>query len=90
MSLVQFENRVGRAIESGPYEIIPIEQSLQLQPPGMRAFMFWRKPSSVIVQHPDGTEEVLEILDVTRQAQISLIGITLLVTLLVWLISLKR
>ena len=90
MSLVQFENRVGKAIKSGPYEIIPIEQSLQMQPPGMRAFMFWRKPSSVIVQHPDGNEEVLEILDFTRQAQIALFGITLLISRVVWLITLKR
>jgi hypothetical protein len=89
MSLVKFENRVGKAIKTGPYEIIPIEQSLQMQPPGMRAFMFWRKPSSVIVQHPDGNEEVLEIMDVTRQAQIALFGISLLITLVAWLISLK-
>ena len=52
--------------------------------------MFWRKPSSIIVQRPDGNEEVLEILDVTRQAQIALFGITLLITFVAWLISLKR
>ena len=85
MSLVQFENRVGNPIKSGRYKIIPIEQSLQLQPPGMRAFLFWRKPSSVVVQHPDGTDEVLDIPDVTRQAQINILGFTLLTSLIICL-----
>lgn len=87
MSLVQLENRVGKPIKAGSYKIVPIEQSLQLQPPGMRGFFFWRKPSSVVVQHPDGIDEVLEIPDVTRQAQISLISITLIFTFVIWVIN---
>lgn len=87
MSLVQLENRVGKPIKAGSYKIVPIEQSLQVQPPGMRGFFFWRKPSSVVVQHPDGIDEVLEIPDVTRQAQISLISITLIFTFVIWVIN---
>jgi len=90
MSLVQIENRVGAPIKAGPYKIIPIEGLLQVQPPGMRGFFFWRKPSSVIVQHPDGSDEVLEIPDITRQAQISLVSIALIFSLVVWLFSRKR
>ena len=90
MPLVQLENRVGKAIKAGPYNIIPVERSLQMQPPGMRTFMFWRKPSSVIVVHPDGSDEVLEIQDVTRQAQITLFGMALMITLVVWLFSRTR
>ena len=90
MSLVQLENRVGNPIKAGPYKIIPIEGSLQLQPPGMRGFFFWRKPASVIVQHPDGSDQVLEVPDVTRQAQIVLISVALIFSLAVWLISRKR
>lgn len=90
MSLIEFENRVGRPIKSGAYKIVPIEQSLQVQPPGMRGFFFWRKPSSIIVQHPNGEDEILEVPDITRQAQISLISITLIFTLLIWLIKRKR
>ena len=90
MSLVQLENRVGKPIKAGPYKIVPIEKSLQWQPPGMRAFMFWRKPSSVVVQHPDGSDEVLEIPDVTRQAQISLVSIALILMLVIWLTSQRK
>ena len=87
MSLVQLENRVGKPIKAGPYKIVPIEQSFQVQPPGMWGFLFWRKPSSVVVQHPDGTDEVLEIPDVTRQAQIGILGIALLIPLMFGLLK---
>ena len=90
MSLIQLENRVGRPIKAGPYKIVPIEGSLQLQPPGMRGFFFWRKPSSVVVQYPDGSDEILEIPDITRQAQISLVSFALIFSLVVWLIGRKR
>lgn len=90
MSLIQLENRVGKPIKAGPYKIIPIEGSLQLQPPGMWAFLFWRKPSSIVVQHPDGSDQILEVPDITRQAQILLVSIALIFSSVVWLISKKR
>ena len=90
MSLIQLENRVGKPIKAGPYKIIPIEGSLQMQPPGMRGFFFWKKPSSIIVQHPDGSDEVLEVPDITRQAQISLVSFALIFSLVIWLIRRKR
>ena len=85
MSLVQFENRVGRPIKAGNYKITPVEQSLQVQPPGMWGFFFWRKPASVVVEHPDGNDEVIEIQDVTRLAQISIWGFALLIPFIIWL-----
>jgi len=87
MSLIQLENRVGKPLQAGDYKLLPIEQSLQVQPPGMWAFFFWRKPSSVIVQHPDGTDEILEIQDPTRQAQLTIWGLALLIPFVIWLIK---
>ena len=87
MSLIQYKNRVGKPIKAGPYKLVPIEKSLQCQPPGMRMFCFWRKPASVVVQHPDGSDQVLEIPDITRQAQISLISFALIFSLVFWLIT---
>jgi hypothetical protein len=86
MSLLQLENRVGNPIKAGPYKIVPIERSIQLQPPGMWSFFFWRKPSSVVVQHPDGRDEILEISDITRLAQISLVSMAVLIPAVIWLI----
>jgi hypothetical protein len=87
MSLIQLENRVGNPIKARQYQIIPIEGVLQFQPPGMRGFFFWKKPSSMIVQYPDGSDEVIEVPDITRQAQISLVGFALVFSLAVWLIG---
>ena len=87
MSLMQYENRVGKPIKAGPYKIVPIEGSLQVQPPGMWMFSFWRKPASVVVQHPDGSDQVLQVPDITRQAQIGLISFALIFSLVVWLIT---
>ena len=90
MSLVQYENRVGKPIKADPYLIIPVEGRLQAQPPGMRGFFFWRKPASIIVQHPDGSDQTLQVPDITRQAQIALISIALTILSVVWLINRNR
>ena len=87
MSLIQLENRVGKPIQAGEYKIIPVEQSLQVQPPGMWAFFFWRKPSSVVVEYPDGHDEILEIQDPTRQAQITLWALAFTIPFIIWLIK---
>ena len=90
MSLIQLENHVGKPIKTGEYKIIPIEQSLQVQPPGMWGFFFWRKPSSVVVEYPDGSDEIIEIQDVTRLAQISIWGIALFIPFVIWLFNRSR
>lgn len=88
MSLLQLENRVGKPIKAGQYQIIPIEQSLQVQPPGMQHFFFfWRKPSSVVVEHPNGSDEIISITDVTRLAQITIWGVALLIPFVIWLFT---
>ena len=90
MGLATFENRLGKPLKTEQYSIIPVEQSFQVQPPGMRGFFFWRKPSSVIVQYPDGRDEVIEIPDPTRQAQISILGFAFLVTFTIGLFTAIR
>jgi len=88
MSLIQIENRVGKPVKAGQYQIIPIEQSLQIQPPGMRYFFFfWRKPSSVVVEYPDGSDEIIGIQDLTRLAQITIWGFALLIPFVIWLFT---
>jgi hypothetical protein len=90
MGLIQLENHVGNPIKTGNYKIIPIEQSLQVQPPGMWGFFFWRKPSSVVIEHPDGSDEIIEIQDPTRLAQISIWGIALFIPFIFWLLIRSR
>jgi hypothetical protein len=87
---MQIENRLGAPIRAGKYQIIPIEQHWQVQSPGRRFFAFWRRPASVLVLPPEGGEEILEIPDLTRRAQIAIWGLALLIPALVWLIRRRR
>jgi hypothetical protein len=81
MALVHTENRVGKPVRINGYQLIPIEKSSRLQPPGMWGVLLWHHPSAVVVQHPDGSNEVIEIRDPTRKAQLILLGIGLIGTL---------
>jgi len=87
--LVNIENRAGETIRLDGAKFIPVEKVVQLQPPGMWGFLSWRRPSMVLVEHPDGTEEILKIQDTTRQAQITLLLIGIAGSLLIWLINKK-
>ena len=84
------ENRLGSPIRAGKYQIIPIERRWQVQSPGKRFFAFWRSPASVLVLYPEGGEEILEIPDLTRRAQIAIWGLALLIPALVWLLRRSR
>lgn len=90
MSLVKLENRVGKPVQAGDYKIFPIEKSLQVQPPGMRGFLFWRRPAKVLVEYPDGQDALLPIPDLTRQAQIVLWSLALIGILIFGLLWRKR
>ena len=87
MSLVQIEKRSGKSIRIGNYQITPLEKASRVQPPGMWGVLIWNRPSGVLVQHPDGTDEVIEIHDQTRRAQLGLLGLGLIGSILIMIIS---
>jgi len=83
MALIQTESRTVPPIELAGYRLIPIEKTSQVQPPGMWGVLCWRRPSAVLVQHTDGLEEVITIQDRTRKAQIILLGLGLVGSILI-------
>jgi amino acid transporter len=87
MGLIHTENRAGKPIQIAGYQFVPIEKSSRMQPPGKWGVLFWRRPSAVVVQHPDGTDEVIEIQDQTRKAQAILLGIGLVGSFLILYMS---
>jgi len=86
MGLIQTENRAGKPIPAGSTFIVPIERMVKVQPPGMWGVALWHRPSAVVVQHPDGSDEVIEIQDPTRQAVLTLLGFGIFGSLLMLLI----
>ena len=90
MGLIISETRLGKPVKTEEYNIILVEHSIKVQPPGLKGFFFWKRPASVIVKYPDGKDEAIEISDPTRQAQIGILGVTIVVTFTLWLVAAIR
>jgi hypothetical protein len=84
MGLLQTDSRAAPSVDLAGYRLIPVEKTSQVQPPGMWGVLTWRRPSAVLVQHLDGTEEVITIQDPTRRAQIILLMVGLVGSILMW------
>lgn len=86
-ALVHTENLAGKPINMDGRLIVPIEKSVRVQPPGFWGLFLWRRPSVVVVQHQNGSDEIILIQDKTRRAQLLLLGIGLFGSLLIWLLN---
>lgn len=71
------EIQAGEPVTIGEQTITPFAQSVQVRLPGMNGGFIWNRPVSVLVQEKDGGEEVLPVIDVTRQALFGLAGLGL-------------
>ncbi len=93
MTPFEVETRAGSPIRVGQTRLIPFTQTIRVQLPGMPGRlpggMVWRRPTAILAQSPDGRETVVPIRDITRQAQLTLFGLGLLGTFLIWFIHRK-
>jgi hypothetical protein len=87
MAIIHTENRAGKPIDADGTILVPIEKSTRMQPPGMWGFLIWRRPASVVIQYPNGSEEIIQIQDSTRRAQILLIIIGVIGSVVIWLFN---
>ena len=85
--LVSVEHSTDQTIRIGATKVIPVAQAVRVQPPGMWGFLSWRRPSMVLIKHPDGSEEIIKIRDSTRQAQIILVIVAIVGSLAIWLFN---
>lgn len=86
---IQVENRAGSIIQAGENRLMPVSQAIRLQIPGLQGGLIWNRPVSVVVTTPDGQEQILPIRDVTRIAQLTLLGMAVVGSLLYWRASRK-
>ena len=54
-----------KPIQHKQFHLIPFARTVSLRFPGRMGGFAWSKPSSLLVVHPDGQEEVLPIPDLT-------------------------
>ncbi len=87
MPFLTIETLPGESIQTGPNKITPFSQVVKLMLPGSRGGLIWNRPVSVLVQGTDGSENVLPVVDITRIAQLALLGVGLAFGILFWLIN---
>jgi hypothetical protein len=85
MPIIQYETKAGRPIMAGKTKITPLARVLRIQFPGFPGGLIWNRPGAIVLQAAEGEEQVLPVKDVTRQAQILLLGLGLIGALLIWL-----
>ncbi|MFC2053860.1 hypothetical protein ACFLV7_06115 [Chloroflexota bacterium] len=87
---IQTETRAGETITKGGTKIVPFSKSLRVQIPGLYGGLIWNRPATLLVVSSDGDEQIIPIVDVTRQALWALLGVSLAVFPLIMLISQRR
>ena len=85
MPFITIETRPGETIQAGENKVTPFSQAIKLVLPRPMGGLVWNRPVSVLVQGLDGSEEVLPVKDITRIAQLALLGVGLTGGILFWL-----
>jgi hypothetical protein len=71
---VTVETRAGEPQVVGGATIIPMARSLRVQVPGLPVGLIWNRPASVMVRTDTGEEQVLPVIDPTRQVLLMFLG----------------
>jgi len=90
MSAFSNQEIQGEAIHQGNLQIIPVSKALKFTFPGQQGGLIWNRPTAVKVVHPDGQNQLLPIVDVTRQAILFFAAIGLGFALIASLVQLKK
>lgn len=83
--LIHTETRAGEPLQAGGQRIVPLARITRLGSLHLPLGLIWNRPVAVGVQEPDGRQQVLPVIDITRRAQWILLGAGLLASLLLWL-----
>ncbi len=89
-NIIRIETKAGEPITAGSARLIPFSRSVHIQIPGLPGGVIWNRPISVAVIDADGNEQILPVLDVTRQVQLFLLGACLAGAAFILLISRLR
>lgn len=87
---VKVETRAGDPIQVGVSKIVPLAQVVRLQIPGWLGGVIWNRPVAVVVKSDEDDEQIVPVVDVTRAAQLAIIGLGFFITLMVYLLNRGR
>jgi hypothetical protein len=85
--IIVTEEQAGEPLEAGGYRLTPMGKATRLHVPGTLYRAVWNRPSSIVAETPEGETVVIPIKDYTRIAQVTILGIGIGVSALLWLLS---
>ena len=88
-SFIHIETKTGEPISVSGAEIIPVARSVRIQVDGFPVGLIWNRPVAVLARTSDGAEISIPVHDVTRRAEVALLGVGLVGSLLIWLLLRK-
>jgi hypothetical protein len=71
---IQYEARQGAPIQAGGRTLTPVARSLRISLPGKAVGLIWNRPVAVNVQAAGEADRMIPIVDVTRIAQLWIVG----------------
>ncbi len=87
---LSIETKSGQPVQYKGATLTPFSQSWRLQIPGLPGGLIWNRPVSVLVTTADSEEQIVPVVDVTRQALWALLGAGLLAWAVYWMIKKLR
>ena len=90
MSWLEIESRTGEPVHVGQTRLTPFIQTVRINFPGPGGGFSWSRPASVLAQYSAEEEQTIPIIDVTRRAQLMILGLGLLSSLLIWMIYRRK
>ena len=90
MSWLEIESRAGEPVHVGQTRLTPFIQTVRINLPGPSGVFSWSRPDSVLAQNSTEEEQIIPIIDVTRRAQLMILGLGLLSSLLIWMIYRRK
>lgn len=83
---ITFEIQAGKPIRAGKVRLIPFSKVLKIRLPGFPGGLVWNRPASLLTVSADGQEQVIPVLDLTRNVQLFILAGGFLGGLMIWFI----
>jgi hypothetical protein len=87
--IINIETQAGDSIQWGEATLTPFLQTISLRAPSARSWFVWNRPTSLLVQSPGETDQILRIPDFTRRIIWTLGAASLAAVVILWIINHK-
>jgi hypothetical protein len=85
--MLQWQTASGDKVTVGDVTVTPQSRALTVRWP--RGGLVWNRPTAVLVERGDETERI-PVVDVTRMAQLGLLGLSLVFSMIIMALSIRR